>query len=78
MIRSCCVTGGGIPACLEHGAYVSPTIFTGVTNDMTIAREEIFGPVASLIAFDSYEEALAIANDTSFGLAAGIWTSAPV
>ncbi|MDQ1196197.1 aldehyde dehydrogenase [Agrobacterium sp. SORGH_AS 787] len=70
-----CISGGGIPVGLEHGAYVSPTIFTDVTNDMTIAREEIFGPVASLIAFDTYEEALAIANDTRFGLAAGIWTS---
>ncbi len=70
-----CITGGDIPAGLEHGAYVSPTIFTGVTNNMTIAREEIFGPVATLIAFDSYEEAVTIANDTSFGLAAGIWTS---
>jgi acyl-CoA reductase-like NAD-dependent aldehyde dehydrogenase len=70
-----CLTGGGAPKGLEMGAYVAPTIFTGVTNDMTIAREEIFGPVASIIAFDSYEEAVSIANDTNFGLAAGIWTS---
>ncbi|MDJ1635474.1 aldehyde dehydrogenase [Agrobacterium rhizogenes] len=70
-----CVLGGGIPAGLEKGAFVSPTIFTGVNNQMTIAREEIFGPVASIIAFDGFEEAVSIANDTSFGLAAGIWTS---
>lgn len=70
-----CVSGGDVPPGLEQGAYVAPTIFTGVTNDMTIAREEIFGPVASVIAFEAYEEAIAIANDTSFGLAAGIWTS---
>lgn len=70
-----CLIGGTVPEGLEKGAYVAPTIFTGVTNDMTIAREEIFGPVASIIAFDTFEEAVAIANDTSFGLAAGIWTS---
>ncbi|NTF84155.1 aldehyde dehydrogenase [Agrobacterium rhizogenes] len=70
-----CVLGGGIPAGLEKGAFVSPTIFTGVNNQMTIAREEIFGPVASIIAFDGFEEAVSIANDTSLGLAAGIWTS---
>lgn len=70
-----CITGGGIPAGLESGAFVAPTIFTNVTNDMAIAREEIFGPVASIIAFDSFEEAIAIANNTNFGLAAGIWTA---
>jgi gamma-glutamyl-gamma-aminobutyraldehyde dehydrogenase len=70
-----CVTGGFVPHGLEVGAFVSPTVFCGVTNDMVIAREEIFGPVASLIGFDTFEEAVAIANDTSFGLAAGIWTA---
>jgi gamma-glutamyl-gamma-aminobutyraldehyde dehydrogenase len=70
-----CVLGGGVPEGLEKGAFVAPTIFTGVTNQMTIAREEIFGPVASIISFDGYDEAVEIANDTSFGLAAGIWTS---
>ncbi len=63
-----CILGGGVPEGLEAGAYVSPTIFTGVTNSMTIAREEIFGPVASIIPFDSYEEAVTIANDSNFGL----------
>ncbi|MNQ59111.1 Aldehyde dehydrogenase PuuC [compost metagenome] len=57
------------------GQYVEPTIFDGVTNAMTIAREEIFGPVLSVITFDTFDEALAIANDSIFGLAAGVWTS---
>jgi acyl-CoA reductase-like NAD-dependent aldehyde dehydrogenase len=70
-----CITGGGIPAGLEGGAFVAPTIFANVSNDMAIAQEEIFGPVASIIAFDSFDEAILIANDTNFGLAAGIWTA---
>ncbi|ROL80284.1 aldehyde dehydrogenase PuuC [Pseudomonas chlororaphis] len=57
------------------GLYVEPTIFDGVTNAMIIAREEIFGPVLSVISFDTEEEALTIANDSIFGLAAGVWTS---
>ena len=57
------------------GLYVQPAIFDGVTNAMTIAQEEIFGPVLSLITFDTAEEALQIANDSIFGLAAGVWTS---
>src|SRR5690606_5359278 len=56
------------------GTYVEPTVFDGVTNAMRIAREEIFGPVLSVIGFDSEEEALAIANDTIYGLAAAVWT----
>ena len=56
------------------GYYVSPTVFDNVRNDMTIAREEIFGPVLSVIAFDHIDEALKIANQTSYGLAAAIWT----
>jgi len=66
--------GGGAPRGLEAGAYVSPTLFTGVRNDMTIARQEIFGPVAAVIPFDGVDEAIAIANDTIYGLAAGVWT----
>jgi gamma-glutamyl-gamma-aminobutyraldehyde dehydrogenase len=66
--------GGGAPRGLEAGAYVSPTLFTGVRNDMTIARQEIFGPVATVIPFDGVDEAIAIANDTIYGLAAGVWT----
>ncbi len=57
------------------GTYVEPTIFDGVSNAMSIAQEEIFGPVLSVIAFDSAEEAVAIANDTPYGLAAAVWTS---
>jgi len=66
--------GGGAPRGLESGAYVSPTLFTSVRNDMTIARQEIFGPVAAVIPFDGADEAIAIANDTIYGLAAGVWT----
>jgi acyl-CoA reductase-like NAD-dependent aldehyde dehydrogenase len=57
------------------GFYMAPALFTGVTNKMRIAREEIFGPVATVIAAKDYDEALAIANDTEFGLSAGICTS---
>jgi 4-guanidinobutyraldehyde dehydrogenase / NAD-dependent aldehyde dehydrogenase len=56
------------------GFYVAPTVFDAVTNDMTIAAEEIFGPVLSIIAFDTEEEAINIANDTHYGLAAAVWT----
>ncbi|MCC7411927.1 MAG: aldehyde dehydrogenase [Gammaproteobacteria bacterium] len=68
------VFGGDTPADLAAGAYVNPTLFADVRNDMRIAREEIFGPVACIIAFDGVQEALRIANDTIYGLAAGVWT----
>jgi len=67
--------GGGIPEGLEAGSFVNPTLFTGVDNNMKIAREEIFGPVASVIPVDGIEEVVAVANDTIYGLAAGVWTS---
>ena len=57
-----------------QGQFVAPTVFTGVNNSMRIAQEEVFGPVLSVIPFDTQEEAIEIANDTLFGLAAGIWT----
>jgi gamma-glutamyl-gamma-aminobutyraldehyde dehydrogenase len=66
--------GGDTPASLSAGAYVNPTLFTQVRPDMSIAREEIFGPVASVIPFDTVDEAISIANDTIYGLAASIWT----
>ena len=58
----------------SRGFYIAPTVFDNVTNDMTIAAEEIFGPVLSIITFDTMEEALKIANDTPYGLAAAVWT----
>jgi acyl-CoA reductase-like NAD-dependent aldehyde dehydrogenase len=67
--------GGGTPAGLDQGCYVEPTLFTGVIPSMTIAREEIFGPVAAVLPFRTIDEAIAIANDSIYGLAAGIWTS---
>jgi aldehyde dehydrogenase (NAD+) len=62
------VGGEGHPLSLEAGCFVKPTVFVNVTNDMTIAREEIFGPVLCVIAYDTEEDAIRIANDTSFGL----------
>ena len=68
------VFGGDTPTDFPDGAYVNPTLFTGVNNGMEIARKEVFGPVASVIPFKDLDEAIAIANDTIYGLAAGIWT----
>ena len=71
-----CVLGGGVanrPECGD-GWFVEPTIFTGVNNKMRIAQEEVFGPVLSIIKFESDEQAIEIANDVLYGLAAGIWT----
>ncbi len=72
-----CVLGGGRPASpeLADGWFVEPSIFTGVSNSMRIAREEVFGPILSVIPFDDEEEAFAIANDSPYGLAAGLWTA---
>ncbi|MFW0789548.1 aldehyde dehydrogenase family protein [Gordonia sp. CPCC 205333] len=63
------VGGAGRPDGLETGYYVQPTVFTGVTNDMEIARTEVFGPVLVVIGYDSVDEAIAIGNDTEYGLA---------
>jgi aldehyde dehydrogenase (NAD+) len=70
------VAGGALPddPALGGGWFVTPTIYTGVRNDMRIAREEIFGPVVSVMPFADEEEAVRIANDSPYGLAAGIWT----
>ena len=67
--------GGEVLKRETPGFYLQPAIFTGATNEMRISREEVFGPVASVIRVKTYEEALAVANDTDFGLAAGICTS---
>ncbi|MDP5209662.1 aldehyde dehydrogenase [Microbulbifer sp. 2205BS26-8] len=69
------VCGGRPVETVAGGYYFEPTVFRGVTGDMTIAREEIFGPVLSVMEFESEAEALAIANDSIYGLAAGIWTN---
>lgn len=69
---------GGAPADAEHlreGLFIQPTIFADVTNTMTLAKQEVFGPVLAVIPFEDEEEAVAIANATEFGLAAGIWTT---
>lgn len=68
------VFGGGRNTDAGSGFFVKPTIFDGVTNEMVIAKEEIFGPVVSAIAFDSVEEAAVLANANDYGLAAGVWT----
>ena len=68
------VLGGRRADVVSGGCYVEPTVFDDVAHAHTIAREEIFGPVLSVIAFDDEAEALRIANDTEYGLAAGVWT----
>jgi aldehyde dehydrogenase (NAD+) len=73
------VTGGtGRPEHLEKGFYVKPTVFAYVGNDMTVAREEIFGPVLSIIPYDDVEQAIALANDTEYGIAAYVSGDDPV
>jgi aminomuconate-semialdehyde/2-hydroxymuconate-6-semialdehyde dehydrogenase len=72
------VTGGGIPTFgddRDHGFYVQPTIYTGLPESARCVKEEIFGPVCHVAPFDAEEEAVAMANDTKYGLAASIWTS---
>jgi len=69
------VTGGAdAPAGLDRGYYVSPTVFSDVTPDMTIAQEEIFGPVLVIMPYDDEDDAVRIANDTVYGLAGGVWS----
>lgn len=67
--------GGKAALCDSGGYFIEPTVFTEVNHQMTIAREEIFGPVLAVIPFDTLEEAIEMANDTDYGLAAALWTS---
>lgn len=69
------VVGGGRPAGFDRGWYVEPTLFADVDNSMTIAQEEIFGPVLSLIPYDSEDDAVAIANDSDYGLSGSVYTA---
>jgi acyl-CoA reductase-like NAD-dependent aldehyde dehydrogenase len=69
------VTGGGRPDGLDQGFFFEPTVFTGVQSDMRIAQEEVFGPVLAVQTFSDEEEAIALANDVEYGLAAAVWTS---
>jgi acyl-CoA reductase-like NAD-dependent aldehyde dehydrogenase len=73
------VIGGDIAAVegLEDGHWIEPTIFINVTNDMSIAREEIFGPVLTVLKYKTVEEAIAIANDSEYGLTGGVWSTDP-
>jgi len=69
------VGGPDAPEGLPKGYYVKPTIFAGVKPEMTIAREEIFGPVISVLAYEDEDDAVRIANDTIYGLAGGVWSA---
>ena len=66
---------GGVdpPEGLDKGFFVRPTVFSNVTPDMTIAQEEIFGPVLAILPYDTEDEAIGIANDSAYGLAGGVW-----
>ncbi|EUA25371.1 aldehyde dehydrogenase family protein [Mycobacterium intracellulare 1956] len=69
------VTGGGRPEGLDGGWFVQPTVFADVDNSMTIAQEEIFGPVLAVIPYDTEDDAIRIANDSVYGLAGSVWTT---
>ncbi|MCG3754001.1 aldehyde dehydrogenase [Amycolatopsis sp. Poz14] len=71
------VVGGGRPGRLDRGWFVEPTVFAGVSPDMTIAQEEIFGPVLAVLAFDGEEEAVEIANNSAYGLSGSVFSADP-
>jgi aldehyde dehydrogenase (NAD+) len=73
------LVAGGVemPEGLTRGYFVRPTVFANVRNEMTIAQEEIFGPVLSIIPYEDEEDAVRIANDTIYGLAGGVWSGDP-
>ena len=71
------VTGGGRPKDMNHGYFVEPTIFSNVDTDMTIAKEEIFGPVVSVMPYDNEEDAIRIANSSTYGLSGAVFTNDP-
>ncbi|MFD7262346.1 aldehyde dehydrogenase family protein [Streptomyces sp. NPDC059874] len=71
------VAGGPHPLPLEDGYFIRPTVFSEVTPDMTIAREEIFGPVLAILPYDDEDEAVRIANDTVYGLSGAVWSADP-
>ncbi len=68
------IAAGGVVDPVLGGRFVRPTVITGATNDTTIVREEVFGPVLAMMTFDDEDEAVKLANDTDYGLAAGVWT----
>ncbi|PWD43156.1 aldehyde dehydrogenase [Gordonia paraffinivorans] len=70
-------TGGGTPSGVDRGFFVEPTVFTGIDNSATIAREEVFGPVLTVLRYDDVDDAIALANDSSYGLGGTVWTSDP-
>jgi aldehyde dehydrogenase (NAD+) len=69
------VVGGHRPAQFDRGYFIEPTLFTDVDNSMTIAQEEIFGPVLAVIAYDGDADAIRIANDSSYGLSGGVFSA---
>ena len=71
------VVTGGLDRVHDKGYYIQPTVFSNVSNDMTIAQEEIFGPVLTIIPYDDEDDAVRIANDTIYGLAGGVWSGDP-
>jgi betaine-aldehyde dehydrogenase len=77
VVEGATLVTGGVDSGHDLGYFVSPTVFSRVTPDMTIAREEIFGPVLSIMPYEDEDEAVRIANDTEYGLSGGVWSGDP-